>query len=1044
MNNNNIQSQLSANAKALEWGHVYLHGKELADFREKLISNRIKLKRLYYANNVNPAAAIFGESQVGKSYMVDCLLTSEKEVLNVYNGEGKPTGFLESINPLGGGKEATSLISRFTTHQVWTDGDYPVKATMLSPIDIVIVLLDAYYNDVINHDFPKGDAVKEESNRLTNLYKGRPIVQSIITEDEIFELKEYLTSGLVSRGEAFREALIDSNYLENLALLINHIEVEQWADVFEFLWNKNDILTNIFKKLIYTLKRMNFRRTIYIKIDAILRKTGTILHVDRLYELFGISEIIDEKGNKRQIEKASDPVMSIMTDEGNKMDGILKSEFCALAMELAFTIVNPQENNDTYLEKKPFLKDSDILDFPGARSRKMIEANIISQQDACEMILRGKVAYLFNKYSQQYLITNLLFCHHDIKSEVMTLSSLLKGWVESTIGKTPLERQEFMKIADISPLFLIGTKFNLDLKIGPDDSKGDSEARDKAKEYRWAKRFEMLENLIAPSVANNWLNEWTPNTPFKNTYLLRSYEYSCQDGLYVGYQEQRADKDNPEGVKLWKLVYKKGDGTIIYEDEQDDPKKFDGSQTLQGELDYNAKNGYDVFIPGLKKSFLNNVFVRNHFEDKEKSWNEVATPGKDGSAWIIENLTRSSSKMALSRNAQFSRVSQDTFNILVDSLYDLYHDDNSDLELRKQMQAVGSITSTFDYLFGSDKYFFTDFISSMVIGEEDLHDVIMDIANNTIIVNETDLSALFAIRARANIDNNLSFEENKNRIKKAYFFTTDEELQRWLDEKKLTLEDIINPPKMMSFSRIIADAVEHMWVDSRLSLEHYDNFIKRGLSEKDLKQLLDNTSVLFKDKIKLSDKIAKKIHPFVAAAIDVTILADMLADICAEMINRFVNTMGAAYYEKEMWEDVQSTISHNSFDVKLHTDEFGQIEFDTDLNVPIITFDDEKTRESLPAVFDTFENVDKILNEVPIKKEKLEFFSNYQEYYKWTELMKVSFLATQGIPKYDVVMNNALRTLIVASIMQKEGLEELVKCNTILQSLQTIKVNENN
>ena len=75
----------------------------------------------------------------------------------------------------------------------------------------------------------------------------------------------------------------------------------------------------------------------------------------------------------------------------------------------------------------------------------MIEAGIISQTDACEMILRGKVAYLFNKYSQQYLITNLLFCHHDVKSEVVTLSSLLKGWVENTIGETSEKREPMIE-----------------------------------------------------------------------------------------------------------------------------------------------------------------------------------------------------------------------------------------------------------------------------------------------------------------------------------------------------------------------------------------------------------------------------------------------------------------------------------------------------------------------------------------------------------------------------------------------------------------------
>lgn len=284
MNSNSIKSQLSANAKALEWGHVYLRGQELADFRSNLISNRIKLKRLLYANEVNPAAAIFGESQVGKSYMVDCLLTSETEVLNIYNDKGEPTGFLESINPLGGGKEATSLISRFTTRKVWDDHDpeYSIKATMLTPIDVVVVLLDAYYNDVINHDFPKSDFVKEEIARLENAYHDRNPVQDIITEDEIFELKEYLNSGLVSRGEAFREALVDTKYLENLALLISHIPEEQWGDVFEFLWNKNEILTNVFNTLISTLKRLDFSRTVYIKMEAVLRKYGTILHVDRL------------------------------------------------------------------------------------------------------------------------------------------------------------------------------------------------------------------------------------------------------------------------------------------------------------------------------------------------------------------------------------------------------------------------------------------------------------------------------------------------------------------------------------------------------------------------------------------------------------------------------------------------------------------------------------------------------------------------------------------------------------------------------------------
>lgn len=1018
---NNINSQLAANAKSLEWGQVYLKGEELADFRKRLITNRIKLKRLQYACGVNPAAAIFGESQVGKSYMVDCLLTSDTEVLNIYDGHGNPTGFLESINPLGGGKEATSLISRFTVQKVWTDSDYSIKATMLSPIDVVIVLLDAYFNDVINHDFPKTDVVIEEINRLKAKYLMQSPVQSAITEDEIYELKEYLTSELVARGEAFRMALADSKYFEELSLIISNIREEQWCDVFEFLWNKNTILSDIFNRLVLTLKRLDFSKTVYIKMDAVLRKPGTILHVDRLYELFEISEIIDDKGDRRVIEVAPVQDMSVLTEKGKKLDDIKKSEFCALAMELAFSIVNVNNVNDELLSKKPFLKNSDILDFPGARSRKMIQENIISQTDACEMILRGKVAYLFNKYSQQYLITNLLFCHHDIKSEVVTLSSLLKGWVENTIGSTPEERSEFMKVAQVAPLFLIGTKFNIDLKKTPDDSKGDVEDRIKAMDYRWSKRFEMLENLIGPTVVNNWLNQWTPNTPFRNIYLLRSFEYSCQDGLFTGYQEKDADG-------LWKLVYqnKHQENEIIIGKPENE-----GEYTLRGEQ--KMSDEYSSFIPKLKESFLKNGFVKNHFANAGKSWEEAVSVGKDGSAWIIENLSLSSANMTKSRQTQFSRVSQETFDVLVQALCTLYHDDNSDMELKKQMQSAGAISLSLDILFGRDKYFFSDFISSMIVDEEALHDVVMDIVNNTKVVNDTDLSDLFAIRARAEIDNTLSFEENRAKVMRAYSLETEQQLKEWLDERHVTLEDIINPPKVMNFSRIIADAVEQMWIDTHLSVKHYQDFIKRGLLEKELQKLLDNTTVLYRDKLKVSDRIANKIQPFVSASNSVDDMADMLADIAAEMINRFVNTMGSAYYETEMWNDINSAVTHNGFDVKLPVGQYNEL-----------SFNNETVRGELPSVFDTFDNVDKILNEVPVDKNKLKYFSNYQEYYKWTELMKISFLATHGIPKYDIAMNNALRTLIVSQLIKQESMQDMVNANTMLQSLKSVTSDESN
>ena len=99
-----------------------------------------------------------------------------------------------------------------------------------------------------------------------------------------------------------------------------------------------------------------------------------------------------------------------------------------------------------------------------------------------------------------------------------------------------------------------------------------------------------------------------------------------------------------------------------------------------------------------------------------------------------------------------------------------------------------------------------------------------------------------------------------------------------------------------------------------------------------------------------------------------------------------------------------------------------------------LEFDADATRDSLPAVFDTFENVDKILNEIPVDVNKLAHFSNYQEYSRWIDCLKLSFIATNGIPKYGAE-NDALREIFLQWIVNQEGLKDLIAKNEKLQAL---------
>lgn len=985
--NSVISAQIEANKAGLDWGKIYLNGTELRNARETLISNRINLRRIQYASNVNPAAAVFGESQVGKSYLVDCLLSSEKGVLKVFDGYGKEYGFIESINPLGGGKESTSLVSRFTTKKQWGDNDeYPIKAVLLSPIDVVLTLCDSFFNDVQNHQFPSREQMSEHITKMNERYSNMPVVQEYITEDEIYEMKEYFNLGVFDKGESFRDNLNELSFFETLANIIQAVSVDQWKDVFGYLWNNNPVLTDVFTRLIHTFRNLNFQRDVYIKMDAVLRVEGTILQVDRIYELFGITQ----KGDER-VEVAKVQDMDVWC--GNNAVRVRKSEFCALAAELIFKIDEELE------QEKTFLKELDILDFPGARSREKLDESLITEDMSCILLLRGKVAYLFNKYSQQYLISNLLFCHHKEKSEVKTLSTLLKGWIEGMVGKTPEKRDEFMRIAEISPLFLVGTKFNLDLVRDSNDDNGTDAEKEQAKNERWEIRFNNLTKLIGENDKNKWFSEWTTGQSFKNLYLLRSYEYSCRSGIFAGYLAEEEDK-----LKL----------------------NYTEDRKLVGEKEITDR--YKNFLPALQQSFAKHSFVKKHFMNPEKSWSEAVMCNHDGSDWIIENLTKSSTKALQSRVLQFNDKIHGCFASLCKVLRSFYHDDNSDKELAVALKSAGEIDMMLDVLFGKDKYFFSEFIEALLIREDQIHDQILDTIKAERVLTETDLQQLFAIRDRAKVDPELSYEENQRRVRDAYHYATNKELDERLKEINLTLDEIINPPVVKNLGRILVDAVEEYWFNTFMNLERFQEFVDRGLTEKAIKTLLVNMRVLYKDKLLVTDKITERIRPYIAAPEKLDDMADMIADICSEMINKFINTFGTAYFYDEIWQNLKDAVEHNHFNIKIESYDYGKI-----------VMDEEKVRNNLGNVFDVFDNIDIVLNEVPVNKDKLAYFSNYQAYRQWTELMKIAFLATCGIPKYDINMNNALRVVLQQSIVERKELASLMQGAEDLLSLQSLK-----
>ena len=978
----NIIAQLEANAQALRWSRQYLKGGTLHEACRNFINNRLQLRRLQYASSQKAGAAIFGISQVGKSYMTNYLLSTKDSPVKVYDTEGNGTAFLAHIDPMGNGREATALISRFSTSNLCGGNtNYPVRVRMMSLSDLVLVLVDSFYNDLTGHIVPNSEEIKKEIDRLQSKYGSLPTVQLHVGEEDIYELQEYFSSDLMRSCPDFHRDLVKEGYFETLSQIIEKIPTEDWSNVFGYLWLHNPIMTDVFVRLLVTLQKIEFSTTCYINIKALLNSKGTILHVDRIFELFNVENISGGNGSFT-IEKASEPFMNVLTDKDHEINHIEKSAFCALAMEVGFTIANPAvpSHKQNLENEKPFLDTLDILDFPGARSREEIAIANLNKETASQMVIRGKVAYLFNKYSRQHLISTLLLCQDDRQAEVKTVPRLINTWVENAIGRTVEERTQFIRESKVSPLFVIATKFNNYLKKDYGGMDYDKMLK------KWINLGSNLSSVLEIKGAGDgsWFQNWTHGQSFKNLFLLRSFFFSGNDHIFEGYKEENEMITSAESE---------------------------------------IGTDYQEYLPKLKESFLDSdsSFVHSHFEDPKISWDAAVTPGFDGSHLIIEKLTLLKSHIDNARKMLHNRIINEAFKTLVNMLLNHYHDDNAALEMTKQRKTAVDMKMQLNVLFGKDKEFFTDFLDSLIINEAGLHNEILNAITSLQMVEKNNTDELLLIREQLGVSSELSYSENIQHAIEAIGVGTEEELEEYLKDYELPIEVLIPDSTISNISKMIADVVASYWFE-HISVDNLQHLVDRGLPQSKLEIFLNNTKALFSKKLSISSRIANRIAPFVVGANSLEDLTPMLADISSQMVNNFITSMGAEYYDKKQWEEIESACAQIKLPTSSHKLEYGDV-----------PFNEKDARNELREMFDAFDNGD-------LLQKKPQLASNYAESKKWTDLIQLSFLATAGIPTYDVAMNDALRDVIEKYITTVKALHDNCVANEKLRSLATIKI----
>ena len=318
--------------------------------------------------------------------------------------------------------------------------------------------------------------------------------------------------------------------------------------VFEILWDEAKPFTALYLRLSGVLDALGYPDEAFCGKEALLPRETSIIDVETLRGL-GETEGADS--------------LELVTKDGRRV-AAGRSEIAALTAELAITMRHKPDD---------FFEHTDLLDFPGYRSRLKTDdvARELAKPDQIrQFFLRGKVAYLFERYKTDLELTSMLLCIGPSNQEVQDLPAVINDWVSDAAGKTPELRQ-----GRHTTLFLVLTKFDMEFekKKGAVDD-----------ETRWSNRLH-ASLLDFFGKQHDWPEQWTPDQPFNNTYWLRNPKFR------------------------WEAVI-----------------AFDGDRET------GIRPEQEAYVSDMKAKFLNTPEVRRHFADPEAAWNAAFTLN-DGGTW---------------------------------------------------------------------------------------------------------------------------------------------------------------------------------------------------------------------------------------------------------------------------------------------------------------------------------------------------------------------------------------------------------------------------
>ncbi len=490
---------------------------------------------LYTSAKVPVAAAVYGPSQVGKSLFMGQVLKPHSEAYSPLGRDeqhGEPAyyrdlSFDNDLNPQSGSNEATALVTRFTTKDriaASVAPEYPVMVRALTRAEWLRVLARGFHVECRTPDRSWQQAQLEDLfEELGRSYPAREVDRK--WRMDLLDAFSYMRS-VDRRGFPAKEAVL-SGLMSRYPLS----EEGYHAAAAALFWDNWSSLGNLF-----------------IRINNFLGKISSPEHDPAILTHWaGVRFLLDSQRSKMHERRTSRCFTHVAwTDfhlrqrdgwyvleyhpgsgDGNEDQETIQAGMLELVMPIL-----PHRLNDDW---RRVIEQMDFLDVPGMRAGrqgaeqgKRTSADTLDEQ--MEIVKRGKVAYLFERYTEELQIQTLLLLSRGGNLEVTAqMKYHIDKWGKARYG----EKTWPLRVRDEVPALFIGM-------TGIDEEfRNREEYADKG---LYNQRLGQLVDALA-SVMNDFGGR---GKTFTNTYPIR----------YPGTWDTDGEQRQKEDAEKWSRAHK--------------------------------------------------------------------------------------------------------------------------------------------------------------------------------------------------------------------------------------------------------------------------------------------------------------------------------------------------------------------------------------------------------------------------------------------------------------------------------------------------------